>query len=65
MCFRYVFKEKAYHFKAYHYSDVIMGAMASQFTSLMIVNSTAHSGADQRKYQSSVSLAFEIPAMDQ
>ena len=42
----------------YHYNDVIMGAMASQITSLTIVYSTVHSGADQRKHQSSASLAF-------
>ena len=41
-----------------HYSDVIMGAMASRITSLTIVYSTVCSGADQRKHQSSVSLAF-------
>ena len=41
-----------------HYDDIIMGAMASQITSLTIVYSTAHSGADQRKHQSSASLAF-------
>ena len=41
-----------------HYSDVIMGVMASQITSLTIVHSTVYSGADQRKYQSSTSLAF-------
>ena len=35
-----------------------MGAMASQITSLTIVYSTVHSGADQRKYHSSASLAF-------
>ena len=35
-----------------------MGAMASQITSLTIVYSTVYSGADQRKYQSSPSLAF-------
>ena len=39
-------------------SDVIMGAMASQITSLMIVYSTVYSCADQRKHQSSASLAF-------
>ena len=33
-----------------------MGTMASQTTSLMIVYSTVHSGADQRKQQSSASL---------
>ena len=39
-------------------NDVIMGAMASQITSLTIVYSIAYSGADQRKHQSSTSLAF-------
>ena len=42
----------------FHYSDVIMGAMAHQITSLTIVYSTIYSGADQRKHQSSASLAF-------
>ena len=37
---------------------VIMGMMASQFTSLMVVYSTIYSGADQRKHQSSASVAF-------
>ena len=41
-----------------HYCDVIMVAMASQITSLTIVYATVHSGADQRKHQSSASLAF-------
>ena len=41
-----------------HYSDVIMGAMASKITSVSIVYSTVCSGADQRKHQSSASLAF-------
>ena len=40
-----------------HYSYVIMGTMASQITSLTFVYSTVHSGADQRKHQSSASLA--------
>ena len=35
-----------------------MGAMASQITSLAIVNSIVYSGVDQRKHQSSASLAF-------
>ena len=34
-----------------------MGTMASQITSLIIVYSTVYSGADQRKHQSSASLA--------
>ena len=41
-----------------HYSDVTMGSMASQITSLTIVYSTVYSGVDQRKHQSSASLAF-------
>ena len=41
-----------------HYGDVTMGSIASQITSLTIVYSTVYSGADQRKHQSSVSLAF-------
>ena len=50
-----------------HFNDVIMSAMASQITSLTIVYSTVYSGVDQRKHQSSASLAFvpvigEFPA---
>ena len=41
-----------------HYCDVIMSAMASNITSAWIVCSTVCSGADQRKHQSSASLAF-------
>ena len=41
-----------------HYDDVIMRAVVSQITSLTIVYSTVYSGADQRKHQSSASLAF-------
>ena len=44
-----MWKALPYH----HYSDVLMGAMMHQITSLTIV-----SGADQRKHQSSASLAF-------
>ena len=39
-------------------NDVTMDAMASQITNLTIVYSTVYSGADQRKHQSSASLAF-------
>ena len=39
-------------------SDVIIGAMASQIISLTIVYSAVHSDPDQRKHQSSASLAF-------
>ena len=50
------------HFAEYstenHYSVVIMDTIASQITSITIIYSTVYSGADQRKYQSSASLAF-------
>ena len=41
-----------------HYGDVIMTTIASQITSLTVVYSIVYSGADQRKHQSSASLAF-------
>ena len=41
-----------------HYSDVIMGTIASQISSLTIDYSTVYSDADQRKHQRSASLAF-------
>ena len=47
-----------------HYGDVIMGAIASQITSLTIVYSTVYSDADQRKHQSSASLAFDDVIME-
>ena len=40
------------------YCDVIMGAVASQITSLTMVYSTVYSDADQRKHESSASLDF-------
>ena len=43
-----------------HCCDVIMGAIASQIASLMIVYSTVYSDADQRKHQSFASLAFVL-----
>ena len=46
------------YFKSYHYNDVIMSLTASQITSPMLVYSTVYSDADQRKHQSSASLAF-------
>ena len=41
-----------------HYTDVIMGTIASQITSLTIVYSTVYSDADESKHQSYASLAF-------
>ena len=43
---------------ACHYSDVIMITVASQITSLTIVYSIVYLDADQRKHQSSASLAI-------
>ena len=40
-----------------HYSHVIRSKMASQITGISVVYSTVSSGVDQRKHQSSVSLA--------
>ena len=42
----------------FHYGDVIMDAIAFQITSLTIVYSTVYSDVDQRKHESSASLAF-------
>ena len=50
--------DPVFHRKSIHYNDVIMGAIASQITSLTIVYSTVYSNADQRKRQSSASQAF-------
>ena len=41
-----------------HCNDVIMGVITSQITSLATVYSIVYSDVDQRKHQSSVSLAF-------
>ena len=41
-----------------HYNDIIMSTMVFQITSLAIVYSIVYSGADQRKHQSSLSLAL-------
>ena len=41
-----------------HYYDVIMSAMAYQITGVLVACSAVCSGGDQRKYQSTASLAF-------
>ena len=46
------------HISRLHYSDVIMTTIASLITSLAVVYSAVYSDADQRKHQSSASLAF-------
>ena len=50
---------KPWNTLASYYIDVIMSTMTSQITSLTVVYSTVYSDADQRKHQSSTSLAFE------
>ena len=45
-----------------HYCDVIMGAMASQITSLTIVYSIVHSGADKKKHAGNSPMTREFPA---
>ena len=47
-----------YHKHLAHYTDVIMSTMAHQIASLTIVYSTVYSDVNQRKHQSSASLAF-------
>ena len=49
---------QTHHARWRHSYNVIMGAIASQITSLTIVYSTVYSDVDQRKHQSSASLAF-------
>ena len=60
-CFIYI-RSKGYHltamFEHYYYIAMIMTTMASQITSLTVVYSIVYSGTDQRKHQSSASLAF-------
>ena len=46
------------NYQYFHYNDVIMSGTASQITSLTIVYSNVYSDANQRKHQSSTSLAF-------
>ena len=43
---------------SFHYSDVIVSAMASQTTGVSIIYSPVCSGVDQRKQQGFASLAF-------
>ena len=50
--------QKCHAHRLLHYIDVIMTTMTSQITSLTVVYSIVCSGADQRKHQSSASLAF-------
>ena len=47
-----------YNKRFIHYDDVIMTMLASQITSLPVVCSIVYSDVNQRKHQSSASLAF-------
>ena len=44
--------------KTVHYNNIIMSAIAFKITGVMSVYSAVRFGADQRKFQISVSLAF-------
>ena len=52
------FEHFEWHRFWWSYGDFIISVIASQITSLTIVCLTVYSGADQRKHQSSASLAF-------
>ena len=56
-CYTY-FEIMEMHILVRHHNGAIMGAMASHTISLTIVYSVVFSGANQRKHQSSASLAF-------
>ena len=58
-CVTIMFKQLVFYhsYACSHHSDVIMSAMASPITSVSIVCSAVYS-ANQRKHQSSASLAF-------
>ena len=58
ICICFLTNLSGYQWPHSHYGGVKMGAIASQITSLTIVYSTVYSDADQRKHQSSASLAF-------
>ena len=58
MIFQCALQQETYQCRYIHNSYVIIGAIASLITSLTIIYSTVHPGADQRKHQSSASLAF-------
>ena len=57
-CSYLIFRGKTLPNGHYNDMDIIMSTMASHITSLTIVYSSVYSGADQRKHQSSASLAF-------
>ena len=55
-----LYLKQCWHYQkvSFHYDDVIMTMLPSQITSLTVVYSIVHSGVNQRKHQSSASLAF-------
>ena len=59
LCFNCIFAHLIFSILCHcHYSDVIMNAMTSRVTGVSIAFSKVCVGADQRKHQSSASLAF-------
>ena len=58
LCYYCLLKRIGLQCTSCQYNDVKMGAIASQITSVTIVYPTVYSGADQRKHESSASLAF-------
>ena len=54
----YIYDMPRYRIFIIHYIDVIMTTVASQITSLAVVYSSVYLDANQRKHQSSASLAF-------
>ena len=58
MCIGWSLGEHKVNIDSRHYNEAIMGAIASQITSLTIVYSIVYSDADQRKHVRSASLAF-------
>ena len=54
------FRRVTLKFDGWHYNDVIMTTMEYQITSLTVVYAIVYSEADQRKHQSSASLAFVL-----
>ena len=53
---------QCWEMKKYFYIPITVDTMAYQITSLTIVYSTDYLGADQRKHQSSASLAMDTMA---
>ena len=58
LTYKHCTSKHAVGLRVVHYNDVIMTTIVSQITSLTVVYSIVNSDANQRKHQSSASLAF-------